>query len=115
MAKVVEEQGINEDPIMMAWSQRGAFPEAFTLNGSEPERRPNADVHADLNPTFNKKERHVRRCCARWSKPATMRGLLDPASLTTAEIDQVNSMKAGQHTFTIFPQYNMAEVNKEDA
>jgi multiple sugar transport system substrate-binding protein len=29
-----------------------------------------------------------------------------------AEIDQVKSMQAGAHTFTIFPQYNMAEVNK---
>jgi multiple sugar transport system substrate-binding protein len=32
--------------------------------------------------------------------------------LQTAEIDQVKSMQAGAHTFTIFPSYNLAELNK---
>ncbi len=50
-----------------------------------------------------------------WLRKAYEEGLLDPASLTTAEIDQVKSMQAGQHAFTIFPQYNMAEVNKPDS
>jgi multiple sugar transport system substrate-binding protein len=47
-----------------------------------------------------------------WLRKIYAEGLLDPASLSTAEIDQVKSMQAGAHTFTIAPQYNMAELNK---
>ena len=47
-----------------------------------------------------------------WLRKVYTEGLLDPASLSMAEIDQVKSMQAGAHTFTIAPQYNMAELNK---
>jgi len=50
-----------------------------------------------------------------WLRKVYEEGLFDPASLTTAEIDQVKSMQAGQHVFTIYPQYNMAEVNKPES
>ena len=113
MAKALKEQGINEYPIIMAWSQKeGAFPEAFISMVYSQNEGPNAMFDADLNPTFNKEGSAMSQVLA-WLVKAYDEGLLDPASLTTAEIDQVNSMKAGQHTFTIFPQYNMAEVNKE--
>jgi multiple sugar transport system substrate-binding protein len=69
---------------------------------------------ADLNPVFNK-EGSEAFMVMEWLKKVYDEGLMDPASLTMAEIDQVKSMQAGAHTFTIFPQYNMAEVNKPNS
>lgn len=113
MSKALKEQGINQYPIIMAWSQKeGAFPEAFISMVYSQHEGNNALFDADLNPVFNQPGSAASEVLD-WLKKAYEEGLLDPASLTTAEIDQVNSMKAGQHTFTIFPQYNMAEVNKE--
>jgi multiple sugar transport system substrate-binding protein len=115
MSKAIKEQGINEYPIIMAWSQKeGAFPEAFISMVYSQNEGPNALFDADLNPTFNQ-EGSAMFQVLEWLRTAYAEGLLDPASLTTAEIDQVKSMQAGQHTFTIFPQYNMAEVNRPDS
>ncbi len=112
MSKAIKEQGINEYPIIMAWSQKeGAFPEAWTSMVYSQNEGPNAMFDADLNPVFNQ-EGSAAAQVMEWLRKVYEEGLFDPASLTTAEIDQVKSMQAGQHTFTIFPQYNMAEVNK---
>jgi multiple sugar transport system substrate-binding protein len=96
----------------MAWSQKeGAFPEAFISMVYSQHEGSNALFDNDLNPVFNQAGSAAAQVLE-WLKKAYDEGLLDPASLTTAEIDQVKSMQAGQHAFTIFPQYNMAEVNK---
>ena len=65
----------------------------------------------DLNPVFNK-EGSAAFTVMEWLRKVYKEGLLDPASLSMAEIDQVKSMQAGAHTFTVAPQYNMAELNK---
>src|SRR4030067_3274198 len=115
MAKAIKEQGINKYPVIMAWSQKeGAFPQAFISMVYSQHEGENAMFDADLNPTFNQDGSAMSQVLD-WLRKAYEEGLLDPASLTTAEIDQVKSMQAGQHTFTIFPQYNMAEVNKPDS
>jgi multiple sugar transport system substrate-binding protein len=115
MSKAIKEQGINEYPIIMAWSQKeGAFPEAFISMVYSQNEGANAMFDADLNPTFNQ-EGSAMAQVLEWLRTAYEEGLIDPASLTTAEIDQVKSMQAGQHTFTIFPQYNMAEVNRPES
>lgn len=112
MAKAIKDQGINQYPIIMAWSQKeGAFPEAWTSMVFSQHEGPNALFDQDLNPVFNK-EGSAAYEVMEWLRKVYAEGLFDPASLSTAEIDQVKSMQAGQHTFTIFPQYNMAEVNK---
>jgi len=111
-AKTLKEKGVNEYPIVMAWSQKeGAFPEAFISMVYSQHEGENAMFDADLNPTFNKEGSAMSQVLD-WLRKAYQDGLIDPASLSTAEIDQVKSMQAGQHAFTIFPQYNMAEVNK---
>jgi len=74
----------------------------------------NAMFDKDLNPVFNQ-EGSAAAQVLDWLRKVYEEGLLDPASLTTAEIDQVKSMQAGQHVFTIYPQYNMAEVNKPES
>jgi len=115
MSKAIKEQGINDYPIIMAWSQKeGAYPEAFLSMVYSQHGGANAMFDADLNPVFNQ-EGSAAAQVLEWLKKVYDEGLLDPASLTTAEIDQVKSMQSGQHVFTIFPQYNMAEVNRPES
>jgi len=111
-AKELKAKGVNDFPIVMAWSQKeGAFPEAWTSLVFAQNAGANALFDADLNPVFNK-EGSAAFQLMEWLRKVYAEGLLDPASLSTAEIDQVKSMQAGAHTFTIAPQYNMAELNK---
>jgi multiple sugar transport system substrate-binding protein len=111
-AKELKAQGVNEYPIIMAWSQKeGAFPEAWTSLVFAQHEGENALFDEDLNPVFNK-EGSAAFQLMEWLRKVYSEGLLDPASLSMAEIDQVKSMQAGAHTFTIAPQYNMAELNK---
>jgi multiple sugar transport system substrate-binding protein len=111
-AKQLKEQGVTEYPIIMAWSQKeGAFPEAWTSLVFAQHEGENAMFDKDLNPVFNK-DGSAAFQVMEWLRKAYEEGLLDPASLSTAEIDQVKSMQSGAHAFTIAPQYNMAELNK---
>lgn len=111
-ATELKAKGVNEFPIILAWSQKeGAFPEAWTSLVFAQQEGGNALFDADLNPVFNK-EGSAAFKVMEWLRKAYAEGLIDPASLSMAEIDQVKSMQAGAHTFTIFPQYNMAELNK---
>lgn len=111
-AKELKSKGVNEFPILFAWSQKeGAFPEAWTSLVFAQQEGGNALFDADLNPVFNK-EGTAAYNVMEWLRKVYKEGLLDPASLSMAEIDQVKSMQAGAHTFTVAPQYNMAELNK---
>jgi multiple sugar transport system substrate-binding protein len=111
-AKALKDKGVNQYPIIFAWSQKeGAFPEAWTSLVFAQQTGPNALFDKDLNPVFNK-EGSAAFKVMEWLKKVYDEKLMDPSSLSTAEIDQVKSMQAGAHTFTVFPQYNMAEVNK---
>jgi multiple sugar transport system substrate-binding protein len=115
MSKAIQEQGIVKYPIIMAWSQKeGAYPEAFLSMVYSQHGGPNAMFDNDLNPVFNQGGSAAAQTLE-WLRKVYEEGLFDPASLTTAEIDQVKSMQAGQHVFTIVPQYNMAELNKPDS
>ena len=116
MSKAIKEQGINEYPIIMAWSQKeGAFPEAWTSLVYAQHDGSGAMFDTDLNPTFNQEGSAAYEVMERLRK-VYEEGLFDPASLSTAEIDQVKSMQSGAHTFTVVPQYNMAEyLNKLDS
>ncbi|MBE3143832.1 MAG: extracellular solute-binding protein [Planctomycetes bacterium] len=105
-------KGVNQYPILFAWSQKeGAFPEAWTSLVFAQQEGGNALFDADLNPVFNTADSAAFKVME-WLRKVYTEGLLDPASLSMAEIDQVKSMQAGAHTFTIAPQYNMAELNK---
>jgi multiple sugar transport system substrate-binding protein len=115
MSKALKEQGVVQYPIIMAWSQKeGAFPEAWMSMVFSQQDGPNALFDKDLKPVFNQ-EGSAAFQVMEWLLKVYNEELFDPASLTTAEIDQVKSMQAGQHAFTIFPQYNMAEVNKPES
>jgi multiple sugar transport system substrate-binding protein len=65
-------------------------------------------------PTFNS-EGSAAYEAIEWLRQAYEAGILDPASLSTAEIDQVKSLQSGAHTFSIVPQYNMAELNRPES
>jgi multiple sugar transport system substrate-binding protein len=114
-AKAIKDQGVNEYPIIMAWSQKeGAYPEAWTSMVFAQQEGGNALFDGDLNPVFNN-EGSAAFEVMEWLRMVYAEGLLDPASLSMAEIDQVKSMQSGAHTFTIVPQYNMAELNKPES
>lgn len=114
MSVTLKENGL-QYPLIMAWSQKeGAFPEAWTSMVFSQHEGANAMFDADLKPVFNQ-EGSAAHQVMEWLAKMYAEELMDPASLTTAEIDQVKSMQAGAHAFTIFPQYNMAEVNKPDS
>lgn len=114
-ATELKAKGVNEFPIILAWSQKeGAFPEVWTSLVFAQQEGGNALFDADLNPVFNE-EGSAAYKVMEWLRKAYDEGLIDPASLSMAEIDQVKSMQAGAHTFTILPQYNMAELNKPES
>ncbi len=111
MSKQLKEAGVNRYPIIMAWSQKeGAYPEAWLSLIYAQHQGDNAMFDDDLNPVFNV-EGSAAYEVMEWLRMVYEEELLDPASLSMAEIDQVKSMQAGAHTFTIVPQYNMAELN----
>lgn len=111
-AQTIKDKGIAEYPLVLAFSQQeGASIEAFYSMVYSRFAGAGAMFDEKNNPTFNK-EGGAAAQTIDWLKAAYDKKLLDPASLSTAEIDQVKSMQAGAHTFTIFPQYNLAELNK---
>jgi multiple sugar transport system substrate-binding protein len=114
MSVAIKEQGINEYPIILAFSQQeGASIEAF-ISMVYSRHEGEGALFDGNTPTFAE-EGSAAYETIEWLRMALEEGLLDPASLQTAEIDQVKSMQAGAHTFTILPQYNMAELNRPES
>jgi multiple sugar transport system substrate-binding protein len=112
-AKAIKEKGISEYPLILAFSQKeGASIEAFIGMVYSRADGPGSMFDSSNNPTFNQEGGPVYQT-VEWLRQAMQEDkIFDPASLQTAEIDQVKSMQAGAHTFTIFPSYNLAELNK---
>ncbi len=115
MSMALKEQGITEYPLILAFSQEeGASIEAMISMIYGRHEGSGALFDENNNPTFNA-EGSAAYEAIEWLREAYEAGLFDPASLTTAELDQVASMQAGAHTFTILPQYNMAALNLPDS
>ena len=115
MSMALKEQGITEYPLILAFSQQeGASIETMISMIYGRHEGSGALFDEEGNPTFNE-EGSAAYEAIEWLRQAYEEGILDPASLQTAEIDQVKSMQAGAHTFTILPQYNMAELNKPES
>lgn len=115
MSVALKEQGIVEYPVILAFSQQeGASIEAFISMVYGRHEGSGALFDESNAPTFAS-EGSAAYEAIEWLRLAYEAGILDPASLQTAEIDQVKSMQAGAHTFTILPQYNMAELNRPDS
>jgi len=114
-ASALKSKGVAQYPIILAWSQKeGAFPEAFLSLVFAQQKGGNAMFDRSLQPVFNRSGSAAAQVLD-WLRKAYSAGLIDPASLSTAEIDQIKSMQAGAHTFTIAPQYNMAELNRPNS
>jgi multiple sugar transport system substrate-binding protein len=115
MSMALKEQGIVEYPLILALSQQeGASIEALISMIYARHQGSGALFDENDSPTFNS-EGSAAYEAIEWLYQAYEAGILDPASLQTAEIDQVKSMQAGAHTFTILPQYNMAELNRPES
>ena len=115
MSIALKEQGITEYPMILAFSQQeGASIEALISMIYARHQGEGALFDAANEPTFAQ-EGSAAFEAIQWLKEAYDAGILDPASLQTAEIDQVKSMQSGAHTFTILPQYNMAELNRPES
>ena len=112
MSMALKDQGISDYPMILAFSQQeGASIEALISMIYGRHQGSGALFDENNQPTFAS-EGSAAYQAIEWLREAYDAGILDPASLQTAEIDQVKSMQAGAHTFTILPQYNMAELNK---
>ena len=115
MSIALKEAGIVEYPMILAFSQQeGASIEALISMIYARHEGSGALFDENDTPTFNQ-EGSAAFEAIDWLRQAYEAGILDPASLQTAEIDQVKSMQAGAHTFTILPQYNMAELNRAES
>jgi multiple sugar transport system substrate-binding protein len=115
MASALKSKGVTQYPIILAWSQKeGAFPEAFLSLVFAQQKGGNAMFDGSMEPVFNRPNSAAAQVLD-WVRKAYSAGLIDPVSLSTAEIDQIKSMQAGAHTFTIAPQYNMAELNRPNS
>jgi len=115
MSVALKEQGITEYPVILAFSQQeGASIEALISMIYGRHDGSGALFDENNQPTFAE-EGSAAYEAVDWLRQAYEDGILDPASLQTAEIDQVKSMQAGAHAFTILPQYNMAELNKPES
>jgi multiple sugar transport system substrate-binding protein len=115
MSVALKEQDITEYPLILAFSQEeGASIEAMISMIYGRHEGSGALFDENNNPTFNS-EGSAAYEAIEWLREAYEAKLFDPASLTTAELDQVASMQAGAHTFTILPQYNMAALNLPDS
>ncbi|MCJ7735485.1 MAG: extracellular solute-binding protein, partial [Anaerolineales bacterium] len=103
MSVALKEQGVVKYPVVLAFSQQeGASIEAF-ISMVYGRYVGSGALFDDANaPTFAS-EGSAAFEAIEWMRLAYEAGLLDPASLSTAEIDQVKSMQAGAHTFTILP------------
>jgi len=115
MSIALKEQGIVEYPLVLAFSQQeGASIEALISMIYARHEGSGALFDENDSPTFNS-EGSAAYEAIDWLRQAYEADILDPASLQTAEIDQVKSMQSGSHTFTILPQYNMAELNRPES
>jgi multiple sugar transport system substrate-binding protein len=115
MSVALKEQGLVEYPVVLAFSQKeGASIEAFISMVYGRHEGSGALFDENNQPTFAVEGSSAYEAIE-WLRLAYEEGILDPASLSTAEIDQVKSMQSGAHTFTIVPQYNMAELNRPES
>jgi multiple sugar transport system substrate-binding protein len=115
MSMKLKADGIVEYPMTLAFSQaEGASIEAFISMIYGRHDGSGALFDDSNNPTFNTMGSAAYEAIE-WLREAYEAEILAPAALQTAEIDQVKSMQAGSHTFTIVPQYNMAELNRPDS
>jgi multiple sugar transport system substrate-binding protein len=115
MSVALKDAGIVEYPMILAFSQQeGASIEALISMIYARHDGSGALFDENDTPTFNQDGSAAFEAID-WLRQAYEAGILDPASLQTAEIDQVKSMQAGAHTFTILPQYNMAELNRPES
>jgi multiple sugar transport system substrate-binding protein len=115
MSIALKEQGISEYPFYLALSQsEGASIEAMISMIYGRHEGSGALFDENNKPTFNSEGSSAYEAIE-WLREAYEAGILDPASLTTLELDQRASMIAGEHTFTIFPQYNVAAVNDPES
>ena len=114
MSVALKEQGLVDYPVVLAFSQKeGASIEAFISMVYGRHEGSGALFDENNHPPLL--EGSAAFDAIEWLRKAYEEGILDPASLSTAEIDQVKSMQSGAHTFTIVPQYNMAELNRPES
>jgi multiple sugar transport system substrate-binding protein len=116
MAVALKEQGITQYPMILAFSQQeGASIEAFISMAFSRSIEAPVMCNADNEIVWEAAPGDPVYDAIAWLRDAYEAGLLAPASLQTAEIDQVKSMQAGAYAFTIVPQYNMAELNSPNS
>jgi multiple sugar transport system substrate-binding protein len=103
-------KGISDHPVIMLFSQ--SDPGSIEVWESMVFSRPNGHLFDNaLNPVFNQAGSAAAQTID-WLHQSLQNGVLDPASLQSAEIPTEQAMASGAHTFTILETYNWAALNK---
>lgn len=108
-AKVMKAKGICKYPIIFEFGQQEAAANEVFI--SMVYSRKDGHMFNGLEPVFNAPGSAALKTVEWITDGMQNSKIIDPSSLTMAEIELVKSMQAGQHAFTILPKYNLAELN----
>jgi multiple sugar transport system substrate-binding protein len=108
-AQVIQKKGLSDHPLILLFAQTdpGSIEVWMSLVYSWGGRL--FDAH--LNPIFQKADSGAMRAVQWLTDALNKTKILDPSSLTAAEIPVVKAMQSGSNVFTILETYNLAALN----
>lgn len=108
-AQVIQKKGLSDHPLILLFAQTdpGSIEVWMSLVYSWGGRL--FDNH--LNPIFQKPGSGAMAAVEWLTTSLNKTKILDPSSLTAAEIPVVKAMQSGSNVFTILETYNLAELN----
>ena len=108
-AQVIQKKGLSDHPLILLFAQTdpGSIEVWMSLVYSWGGRL--FDAH--LNPIFQKADSGAMKAVQWLTDALNKTKILDPSSLTAAEIPVVKAMQSGSNVFTILETYNLAALN----
>lgn len=109
-AQVIQKKGLSDHPVILLFAQTdpGSIEVWMSLVYSFSNGRL---FDTSLNPIFHKPGSGAMQVVQWVTDALNKTKILDPSSLTAAEIPVVKAMQSGSNAFTILETYNLAELN----
>jgi multiple sugar transport system substrate-binding protein len=109
-AQVIQKKKLSDHPLILLFAQ--SDPGSIEVWMSMVYSQQNGHLFdSHLNPVFDKKGSAAMATVQWITDSMNKTKILDPSSLTAAEIPVVKAMQAGTSVFTILETYNLAELN----
>lgn len=109
-AQVIQKKKLSDHPLILLFAQND--PGSIEVWTSMVFSQQNGHLFdANLSPVFQKKGSAAMQTVQWITDSLNKTKILDPSSLTAAEIPVVKAMQAGTNVFTILETYNLAELN----